>query len=441
MAVVHDPSSAGKMVFGDGFTGDELVEAVGVEDKIKAISGKIASRLGNAADLAKNVRDSELSGDGTLALLRPWLDQEVPENVVSSCEQQYFANERVISALFSHLVEHIVIGEDLRLVASAARRRASDELQRIPPVMIDFVNRLMASGVVVDDVWKMSKKRLGEVVAAIKGVDPSAVMADVDAVPGNTFSSEDGRTSISRKSDADSEDAPEVAFEPVSEEAVEHVDSGRPDNDADALVEGSVHGLIEDSEGVGSPSETSQSDGSQDTGSQGETGLDEPSSEGVEEPAEQVIDTPSEPVRPKGRWDDLDLSALGYSIEETVASSDADREALRMTLPAVTTLRELALPRSAEMAFMDGIETQKDRVIMDKFIRRFEGRMNVRISEMEKRVIALLLVDLPTNGAGRQMGANGWYDGIVLPGAEGSSRVRRIVAIDRSEAGLRDAFA
>lgn len=451
MTVVHDPASAGQMVFGEGATAEDLIEAPGIEAKLEAISGKIASRLGMTLEQARNRRDSETGVDEALVALRPWADQEIPENVVSSAEQQFYANDRVISALLAHLVEHVVIGEELRSIAASARRRAADELDRVPPVMVDFVNRLMASGVVIDDVRKMSRQRLAAVVAAIKGVEEASVMPDVEPVPMGGSAIPDkavsafGDETVFFRNDSDEvvsgnlegDDQVPGSLSGEMDDKPE-LDSGLP---AVTVVPEPVEAALQDVDGVALEDGSEQGSGivgmgDLDASHRSDDTLMEPVSEPVDELA---LEAPVAP-RPKGRWDDIDLTPLGYRIEEAVASSDADREALRIRLPDVSSLREMALPKSPEVMMADGVEGQKDRIIYDKFVRRYTDRTGERMSEMERRIIALLLVDLPTGGVGRMIGANGWYHGIVLPGPEGSTRVRRVWSIDQSEQAIADAM-
>lgn len=308
--------------------------------------------------------------------------------------------------------------------------------------MVDFANRLIASGVSAHEVKNMSRQRLAAVVGAIRGVSEQEAMDEVpEGLPVSMIepewpSSGDVSEVVRARDDGDSERMDAVRMSPSEpdtgspvETVVEApVETGSQAIDGEVPADGSEQGF-----GDAGLSEETQPAPFPDL-------LPEPVSESVIEPVEEPVIAVPVPPRSKGRWDDLDLTALGYRIEEVVASSDAERSALRITLPSVGTLRELALPKSPEVMLADGVEGQKDRAIFEKFVRRYADRTGSRISDMESRIIALLLVDLPSGGSGRQMGANGWYHGVVLPGIGGSTRVRRIVSIDQSEQAIADAL-
>jgi hypothetical protein len=146
------------------------------------------------------------------------------------------------------------------------------------------------------------------------------------------------------------------------------------------------------------------------------------------------------PAGPRGMWDDLDLTPFGYRIEEAVASTDADIEALRIRLPEIRLLQDLAVPGTQEHMVAEAVVNQRDRLLMDRFIRDYTARTGIRISEMEKRIWCLLLIDLKMGLGGRLAGKNGWFNGIVLPGPAGSTRVRRIWSIDQSAEALSEAY-
>lgn len=428
IVAAHSPDVAGPNVFKGYGSAVDLMEETGLDAKLSRISGIIASRLGNAVSDGKKLRDSESGPGGAFEGLRPWQSDDYPENVVFWAEAEFFANDRIVAALTAHLVEHIAIGEELRQIALSARRRAEEELVDVPAGMVEFANRLTACGITRDEVRFMSRDRLEKVIAAIRGVDADGVDLVPDRLPMDEFDVyADGTGAPTRNG---LEDGSDVGA---------HADAGSP---AETVEESPA-----DTGSQGLDGEVRQ-DG-QEQGFDGLSERDDPVSvEAVEDVAIEAPEEVPEPVagppappRPKGRWDDLDLEPLGYRIEEVPASTDADMEAMRMKLPDVSSLNELAVPKSPDVMLTDGAMGQKDRSLLDKFLMRYSDRMQVRIGEMEKRIIALLLVDLPGGGKGRMMGARGWYHGVVLPGVEGSSRIRRVVSIDQSEAALKDAFS
>lgn len=213
MALLHDPDGAPSVLFGTAPSVEDLIEARGIGEKLSALSGKITDALGKAARGVKIDRfsgDADQDADPDLIKLRAWARQDYPENVVSTTELLYLENDRVISALLAHLAEHIVIGEELKSLAAAARRRAADEMARAPSGMLEFIGRLAEAGIVVDDVRKMRADRLAAVVRTIKDDGASAEAtqanepepvglvsavvdevsaADLGAMPGNMVSS------------------------------------------------------------------------------------------------------------------------------------------------------------------------------------------------------------------------------------------------------------
>lgn len=412
MAVAHDPVSAGRMVFADPVTQETIVEDAGIEAKLAGISAIIEQRLGKVSAEAVLRRDSEGGPDGALTGLRAWADQDFPENVVHACEQHYYANDRVVSALLGHLVEHVVIGEELRSIALAARRRAADELDQIPPSMTEFVNRLMAAGVVVEDVRKMSKQRLAAVVSAIRGIEAAEAEVEVRSVPGM----DDG--AIPHKSLSSSIDEA-VAGEPAVK------DAARP------VLEAAGEPVVE------APQEAV--DGTDGAG----TGGYAATSEG---PAELMLEVPNAPVEtpapavPETRWGVLDLTRIGYDVEVVTASTDRDTAALKMRMPDVSAFKELAARGTPEMALADGIVENRNRTLVERFFRTRSRRVGFELSEADQRVWVLLLAELPTLGKSPSFGEYGWFDGLSVPLGDGSTKVARLRAIDRSEDGLREAL-
>ncbi len=440
MTVVHDPEAAGKMLFGDGLASEELVEDVGIEAKLAAISGKITSRLESVSKRAKIDRDSEGEASNSPALLRPWLNDENPENVVSSCEQQFYANDRLISALLGHLVEHIIIGEDLRSIAGSARRRAFDELGDIPASMTEFANRLMAAGVVSDDVRKMPKKRFAEVVAAIKGVDMDAVMSDVDPVPlpisafpENAVSSEDDKSAFPRTTEDD-------GILPASDDVVEPSEAG-----PEMPVE-----QIDDGELIGEEAASPEGNAPLEDASLTE---DDSSLTDVELAAERPVEadqsdapTAGEPtVSPDaapvslGVLDGVDLSSIGYKIEVVRASTDEDLAALKMPMPNGQSLYDVTVSSGLERTLANNVVRMRDRDSVDRFFRRWTDRTSTRLTPIQMRAWTLMLAEIPFLGKERNMGSEGWYDGVRIP-VVGTNWVARIIAIDRSDDGLKESL-
>jgi len=437
LVAAHNPELAGPNVFNGYGSRVDLVEETGLDAKLSRISAMIASRLENAAKSGSKLRDSETGPEGSLGAHRPWSSDDCPENVVFWAEAEFFANDRVVSGLTAHLVEHIAIGEELRQIALSARRRAQEELASLPMYMVEFANRLIACGVSRNDVHHMSKDRLNAVIAAIRGMDASTPGLVPDRLPlessgsgheGDRHIDAPGDDGLFGRSDNGGPDVGIPQGRGDSEEA-----SGTA---ADRVPEGLD---AQAPNGMGPLAETGD-EGDAETGPRsldGEVLAD--SEEGIDDVSD-VPDAAPVPARPKNRWDDLDLTPLGYRIEEVTASTDADLAALRMKLPTVGSFRELALAKSPEVMMAEGIEEQRDRVILSRFFSRYCSRVHVRMSEAEQRLWGLLLVDVTKGPSDRQISANGWCHGLVLPGPEGTTKVRRIVSMDQSEEGLADAL-
>lgn len=440
LVAAHNPDLAGPNVFKGYGEGIDLVEETGLEAKISRISAIVSDRLENARDSALKLLDSETDPEGRisgpnarLGSLRPWSSDDYPENVVFWAEAEFFANDRIVSGLTAHLVEHIAIGEELRQIALVARRRAQDELATMPAGMVDFANRLTACGISRDEVRYMSRARMEAVIAAIRGVDastpglvPERLPLDATDVYG-TGPIEGAEARIDDVPDAAGADS--GAFSPLPGKS-------DPDVVGDAVETGPRDDGSQDSERRDdTPAETGSTGlGREDSLSGEDDGMDDRGT--TSEPVAEVV--PDGP--PMTRWGPLDLSRIGYSAHEVVASSDEDMRALKMPLPEVDTFVKLAAKGTAEFMHADGAQENHDRKLVEKFFPMWIRRTGTRLTDAEQRVWALLLIELRGVGLGRNMGANGWFDGLVVPKGDGSARVIRISAIDRSEDGLRDAL-
>lgn len=373
MVVAHAPELAGQALF-ESAEGRALpIEEEGIGGKLDRISRIISRELGNAVSGGNSVLDlgksSEGDGDGpaeAFAGLRTLLSSKSPENAFSFADSAVYANDRVIATLVRHLVDHVVIDHELRAMAVDARRRAADELRDIPAAMIDFVNRLMASGVVVDDVRNMPKSRLARVVSAIKEMGHQEAL---DAVP--------DELPLSTWSEA-GDGSPTVASD-----------------DAES-------GLVRSSEGSADPS--------------------------------LAVTT----VTLGGVWSDIDVSHTGYRIEERPMVSDEDHAVMRIPLPPDRSMMALAAPIGLEMGYAEAAESDRIGLAAQRFLSRYCSRTETVLTEQERRFWLFLLFEVNTPAAERQLGRNGFFDGVMMPGPSGSAVVRKLVAIDRNK--LDDAF-
>lgn len=466
MVIAHSPETAGLALFESVESQALPIEEVSLGGKLERISRIVASRLGNAVSEAEIAGDSEISStDGVegrsvaSSVLGPWLDGVSPERAFSLAERAVYANDRVMSTLVRHLVEHVVIDHELRQAAADARRRASDELRSIPLSMVDFVNRLMACGVVADDVRDMSRKRLSAVVGAIREIDGDEALEYVpEDLP------------VSSWSDVVGEDAM----------AASDQDGGLPDAPSDGLI-GALSGEEElgSADGVphiAQPAPVDLFDMVQPayfpSSDSGDADRDEPATRTVPEDASAtrkpgdgalvgaiapvipasgptavaVIDpvpfalsaeasesdqsAPSAPL-PQGLWDVIDVSHTAYRIEERAIASDEDVAAAQMRLPPDRSMVRFAMPKVIEMSFAEGAELEGNRVLAERFLMKYCLRTKMEMTEVERRLWLFLLFEIVTPSAEHQLGRDGFFDGVMMPGPKGSSRVRRIVAVDR----------
>lgn len=437
MSVVLDPSATGKMVFGEGAAAEDLIEATGLEAKLSAISTKITSRLEKAGRNAKIVQDSEEDEEFRQKLRRPWSDGDSPENLVSSCEEQFFANDRVISALLAHLVEHIVIGEDLRSMAASARRQAADELNRLPSLFIDFSNRLIASGVKAHDVKDLSKKRMAMIVSAIKGIDEEAALVDIPNLPDKSLSDVYGRNEFSGEL---VEDKPPTLVDAISSEAETNADEETAEIETSDLID--VPEALNDENAAVTDMSSSTIEGEETTAVIAREEIEETPVEADQSDAptagEPTVSPDAAPVS-LGVLDGVDLSSIGYKIEVVRASTDEDLAALKMPMPNGQSLYDVTVSSGLERTLANNVVRMRDRDSVDRFFRRWTDRTSTRLTPIQMRAWTLLLAEIPFLGKERNMGSEGWYDGVRIP-VVGTNWVARIIAIDRSDDGLKESL-
>lgn len=517
MTVAYDPESIGRLVYPGSDSAVDLIEEVGISAKLERISELVGFRLEKAVESAKDLRDSESTDEGAFAKVRPWSGSELPHNVILRAERHAYANDRIVGALMSHLVEHIAYGEEISSIASAARRRAIDELNDVPKLMIGFVNLIMAAGVTAADVKYVSRKKLASIVSIIKGEaidddltglidqipqgamgdpnnvgddagrsvdgldemglggrdeaapntvrppDPAPVTGTAELQPGATKTTSDALSdpldgSVSGTGSDDGKSASDSASgtpDDVSQTAPGGVD--RPDGSAESSGLGTpANGDSEtgaggrDSERGNAPDRpASDSSGSApDAASPGmdagvEAGVDGSSGGGSDASADGMpatVEGASKPAASGGRWDVLDMSGLGYRIEEKLAETDDEMRALRYALPEVASILDLAAPGSSEVPTSTSVVHQKDRVLAGTFFSRWGRRTKTEMTEEQRRIWMLLTVEMPYRATGRKLGDDGFFDGLLMPGPKGSARVRKLVAEDRNPAKLTKAL-
>lgn len=377
------------------------IEAESAEEKMYEISRRVAARLEN---VGVSAAARFLAGDDNgadLSKARPWANSKSSEDVIYAAEAHLFANDRLVSGLTAHLVEHLVIRDDLLSVIRSARRRLGDEMHGIPRYLAIFATRLQAAGVTANDVTNMSKRRLDEVVALIKR---NPILSD-----GPLHERAGGASDLARRAEnaAADADGPVEMVRPEDSASTQSVtNSGDP-----------MHG-----------------------------GLD--AFDDMHSGAQEDIEGPAGGCGPAAPpWDLLDVAPLGYRLVERVASTDEEMTALGYALPQLSSLDDLALPGSAlERGFLErgrrGVDMSQGRALLD----RWAKRANVTLSTEETMVWLLLLLALPDAGLAREKLPAGTFHELLLPGRTGrGNKVRQLLSLDTSlipeGVGFRSSFA
>lgn len=397
MVMVHAPEMAGEALFASSDKFADPVEELGTDAKLDRIAQIISDSAREVGARAKSV-GGELAAEGrdlpgltgVRATSRPWLDKKSPVNVFSDAKRAIHANGRVMDTLIRHLVEHVAIDQELRDIATDARHRAEDELRDIPLAMVDFVNRLMASGIVATDVRFMPRDRLARVVAAIKGVNVDVALEAVpDSLPPSSWVD---------------------------------LESGLADQAAERASEAPANGL------------------------DGDAGrsrmIDSVATDAPDAPA-SILRTDVEPLRVArgagdGLWDVVDVSTTGYRVEECIVESEARLAVEAMQLPKARSMRSMALPQTLDETLAVGAEVEGISAHAERFVGRFCRNKSIDLTEEERRLWLFLLFEINAPQAS-QMGRTGFFDGVHMPGPAGAGRVLCLVAIDRDN--LEDAAA
>ena len=389
MAIAYAPESIYPLLF----------EKQGADEgqSIAKLAGADFGRLYRKA--RKNLEtllDQASSRDGmsrptheALAKLRERAVEDSPESIINACNQEMELNESLITALIGHLINHIIVGEELRFIADTARSRVGEGLKTAAPVYIGLINSLKAAGVVENNVRDMSKSQFIEILAILKktsGDEQKRVISEVS----------EGREVVP------------AIFKEGFEDGVAPGEQANASGVAPAKEEVSPSLVSNDAE-------------------EGHAIADAAAKNTI------VHD-------PRGLWDTLDLAPIGYRIEEAEPSTVADKEALSIILPGTRVLADWAVRGTQEHMFAEACVRQRDRILLEKFLKQHSERTGRVLPEMEKRIVSMLMIDLQPADVTRLTGKDGWFDGTVLPPKAGSSKVRRVLAINNSAAAMTAAY-
>lgn len=498
MTLAFDPQSKAPLAFAGHIPDLNEVLPSGVPEKASDLLRKLADLADKVFDETSKEGNSCSDTKAELEKLRNLAWGDSPEKAIILAEKMSFVGERTKSCLLKHLAEQDILLRELRAIAQIARRRILDELSEINPSMVDFTNKLVAAGIVQTDVRFLSSDKLAAIVSIIKGTDNDdnnggipPFLSKMDALrkpPINRVLDESAIEASFRRSGEDPESVENQALEqgdgsssPKSAEtAVDGLFDGRVQVKSDAVPDSelrsnSASGLsdlpaVSDRDKMISGSnmksvrtEKSSSDQLLKHGnesqilSSGRTDLissmsDElPFSRDRNGQDRPIFDSrmphgfsPGRPVENAAPydWNDMDMISMGYMFDGVVASTDADMEALKIVLPTERRLPDLVDPQAQAGLYAlarSAFETA-NRADFDRFMDQYLATKNRHMSEMERRIWALLLVDYPNRSSLLKLNPHGYYHGVVLPGQHGTAKVRRIILLKRDPDFLEHAF-
>lgn len=389
MAIAYAPESVYPLLFEkQGADEGQSIAKLAVAD-FEKLYRKVRKNLEILLDDASSRNGMSRPTHEALAKLRERAAKDSPESIIKACNQEMELNESLITGLIGHLINHAIVGEELRSIAYMAKSRMEEGLKTVAPVYIGLVNSLKAAGVVENNVRDMSKSQFIEILAILKktsGDEQERLISEVSegrvvvpAIFKEGF--EDGV--------APGEQANASGVAPAKEEVPPSLVSDDADDECAIADAATKNTIVHD---------------------------------------------------PKGLWDTLDLTPIGYRIEEAEPSTVADKEALSIILPGTRVLADWAVRGTQEHMFAEACVRQRDRILLEKFLKQHSKRTGRVLPEMEKRILSMLMIDLQPADATRFTGRDGWFDGIVLPPKAGSSKVRRVLAINNSAAAMTAAY-
>jgi hypothetical protein len=187
LIIARNPEDVAPRVFSNLDARFGMVEPMDIASKCKDIAEKVSEAAKSAIGEA---HAASTPADVVLASY-PWLLGSSPENVIHEAERAATVNDQAVSALMAHLVNHLILGEGLKQLATQARAEIVKEIDEIPKEFVDFCNKLQVEGVTVTPIARMSKARLKQVVALIQGITGN----DVEALHVNAENGAEGTAS------------------------------------------------------------------------------------------------------------------------------------------------------------------------------------------------------------------------------------------------------
>ncbi|MCH2239904.1 MAG: hypothetical protein MK060_18670 [Blastomonas sp.] len=451
-------------------TGFEIIDHAipqGVDQKLDNLLAKLREQFQRKVDEVENDAQSNFRTIESLSALRNMADSSPPATVIQACERIVSENNHCISTLLGHAVEMMMVVEEVKKVALSARQRAEDNVSKIDGAFVDFTNILIADGIVARDIIYVTKKQRQEILSILKKEEFSDQDVDFKDIPKRTQIldriREAGANGILQNYELSS-DKISQNYELYQSDGKSTTYAETPSSSAKlgsiSAGNGLSGGVISDSESGVSPGIPDSKTPALQRDEAVKTGCDSdvigipksPSDSGMLDlnlPAEshkgsQILQ-PAKPVPsvvlPRvSRWSDINLNPFGYMYLETTASTDIDMEALKITLPEHDSLYDYALPNSQEYIFAKSAYENGSMEDFAGFLRLYEARTNHRMSEMERRIWALLLLDYKRGPDLPLVGKGGFYHGIVLATRPGTTRVSRVEIISDKPEDMINAF-
>lgn len=459
-----DPASMAPSVFHGGF--DVINHAIpkDLNAKVEDLLSKLTEQFRRKAKDVQDDAQQSFRTIETLSSLRNLADTNSPETVIMACERIVSENNRLISTLLGHAMEYMMVVEEVKKIALSARQRAEDELSKLEPAFAMFMTKLAVDGVVVRDIVDITDKQRRDIISILKKDENLSQAIDLKDIPEvsnildkiHEFHSEQSGQNVGISPSATTQNVG-VSQNATKSVIYEETGAAGAENAADHASESPVGEVTSSSKLGASPvisvSQTSVfhrdeavnsgpgpdvfgvNGGSKTPADSGMLDLNLPlESQKGSQILQSAKPVPSVVLSRVSKWADINLNPFGYLYLETTASTYIDMEALKITLPEHESLYDYALPNSPEYFFVKSAYENGSMEDFAKFIILYEARMHQQMSEMERRIWALLLLDYKRGPDLPLVGKGGFYHGIVLPIRPGTSRVARVEIIsDRPE--------
>lgn len=363
LILAHNPGQIAPRVFSDLDGRFGLVEPLDIAAKCADIAKKVAA----AAESAVTKANAASTPADAVRASYPWLLEVSPVNVILEAERAATVNDQAVSALMAHLVNHLIIGEGLKQIATQARAEIVEDVDQIPKEFREFCVKLQVEGVTVTPIERLSKARLRQVADLIKGFTGNG--DDASHVNGVDGSEQVETAAASASSSVNSTEMPELGR---SRERI-----------------GSAH--LHDNSRLSTSA------------------------------AETVVDPVSDPMAAKA-------AAIGYVVTERLALTAADLavlgapappQGIELRLLGSEVRHKVDLRMMSESGDMAGVE----HILMQRWVK--DGQSYGDDAQLAKRWSWELLVMRKSYEVPDYPEA--WWEGVILPSPEpGAGSVRQL---------------